>query len=62
MVQAYKVQNALTQCHNWQYIGHVWANCKHPPRWFWCGGGHLHKECPEKENTLPLQHAATVGW
>jgi hypothetical protein len=49
-VEAYKKQNYLTQCHNCQQFGHVWANCKQPPRCLWCGGGHLHKECPEKEN------------
>jgi hypothetical protein len=49
-VEAYKAQNGLTQCYNCQKFGHVWANCRQPPRCLWCGGGHLHKECPEKEN------------
>jgi hypothetical protein len=49
-VEAYRAQNALTKCHNCQQFGHVWANCKQPPRCLWCEGGHLHKECPEKEN------------
>jgi hypothetical protein len=49
-VEPYRNQSALTQCHNCQRFGHVWANCKQPPRCLWCGGGHLHKECPEKEN------------
>jgi hypothetical protein len=49
-VKAYRAQNALTQCHNCQQFCHVWANCKQPPRCLWCGGGRLHKECPEKEN------------
>jgi hypothetical protein len=49
-VEAYRNQSALTQCHNYQQFGHVWANCKQQPRCLWCGGGHLHKECPEKEN------------
>jgi hypothetical protein len=44
-VEAYKSQNGLTQCYNCQQFGHVWTNCKQ-----WCGGGHLHKECPEKGN------------
>jgi hypothetical protein len=47
-VEAYKAQNGLTQCYNCQQFGHVWANCKQPPRCLWCGGDHLHKECPEK--------------
>jgi hypothetical protein len=42
-VEAYSAQNGLTQCHNCQQFGHVWANCKQPPRCLWCGGGHLHK-------------------
>jgi hypothetical protein len=49
-VEAYKSQNGLTQCYNFQRLGHVWANCKQPPRCLWCCGGHLHKECPEKGN------------
>jgi hypothetical protein len=49
-VEAYRAQNALTQCHNCQQFGYVWANCKQPPCSLWCGGGHLHKECPEKGN------------
>jgi hypothetical protein len=50
-VEAYRAQSGLTQCHNCQQFGHVWANCRQPPRCMWCGGGHLHKDCPEKENT-----------
>jgi hypothetical protein len=50
-VEAYRAQSGLTQCHNCQQFGHVWANCKQPPRCVWCGSGNFHKECPEKENT-----------
>jgi hypothetical protein len=50
-VEAYIVQNGLTQCHKCQQFGHVWANCKQPPRCLWYGGGHLQNECPEKGNT-----------
>jgi hypothetical protein len=46
-VEAYRAQSALTQCHKCQQFGHVWVNCKQPPRCLWCGGGHLHKEFPE---------------
>jgi hypothetical protein len=49
-VEAYKAQTGLTQCFNCQKFGHVWANCRQPPRCLWCGGGHIHKECPEKGN------------
>jgi hypothetical protein len=49
-VEAYRTQNGLTQCHNCQQFGHVWANCKQPPLCLWCGGGHLHKECPERKH------------
>jgi hypothetical protein len=59
-VEPYRAQTGLTQCHNCQQFGHVWANCRQPPRCMWCGGGHLHKEC--KETLLAHQHAATVGW
>jgi hypothetical protein len=49
-VEVYRAQNGLTKCHNSQQFGRVWANCKQPPRCLWCGGDHLHKGCPEKEN------------
>jgi len=48
-VEAYRAQSGLTQCYNCQQFGHVWANCRQPPRCLWCGRGHLHKECPEKQ-------------
>jgi len=48
-VEAYRAQTGLTQCYNCQQFGHIWVNCKQPPKCVWCGGGHLHKECPEKE-------------
>jgi hypothetical protein len=49
-VELHRAQIGLTQCYNCQNIGHVWANCKKPPRCLWCGGGHLHIECPERTN------------
>jgi hypothetical protein len=54
-VEPYKSQTGLTQCHNCQQFGHVWANCKQPPHCLWCGGRHLHRECPEKgkEDSTP---------
>jgi hypothetical protein len=39
------------QCYNCQNFDHVWDNCKQPPRCLFCGGGHLHRECPENTNT-----------
>jgi hypothetical protein len=59
-VEAYKAQNNITQCYNYQTFGHIWANCRQPPRCMCCGGGHLHEECPEaeKENSTPT--AATA--
>jgi hypothetical protein len=48
-VEAHRTQNGLTQCHNCQQFGHVWANCKQSPRCLWCGRGHLHMDCTEKE-------------
>jgi hypothetical protein len=46
-VEMYKARNGLTQCHNCQQYAHAWANCKQAPCCLWCGGGNLHKECPE---------------
>jgi hypothetical protein len=48
-VEAYRAQTGLTQCYNCQQFGHIWANCKQPPKCVWCGGGHIHQECPGKE-------------
>jgi hypothetical protein len=53
-VEAYKAQTCLTQCYDCQQFDHVWANCKQPPCCMWCGGGHLHKECPEKSNIASI--------
>jgi hypothetical protein len=50
-IERYKVQNVLTQCYNCQKFGHVWVNCRQPPHCMWCWANHLHKDCPEKENT-----------
>jgi hypothetical protein len=47
-VELYKSQSGLMQCHNYQQLGHVWANCRQPPCCLWCGGGYLHMECLEK--------------
>jgi hypothetical protein len=47
-VEAYRSQNALTQCHNCQQFGHVWANCKQPPRCLWCGGWPPAQRVPRK--------------
>jgi hypothetical protein len=44
----YKAQNVM-QCYNCRRFSHVWANCMHPPCCL-CGGNHLHKGYPEKQN------------
>jgi hypothetical protein len=49
--ELYRAQNGLTQCYNCQNFSHVWANCRQPLQCLWRGGGHLHRECPEKTNT-----------
>jgi hypothetical protein len=46
-VEFYRAQTGLMRCYNCPNFGHVWANCKQPPRYLWWGGGHLHRECPE---------------
>jgi hypothetical protein len=38
-VGAYRAYIGLTQCHNCQQFGHVWANCKQPSRCLWCETG-----------------------
>jgi hypothetical protein len=54
-MEAYRNQNGLTQCYNFQKFSHIWAHCNRPPRFMWCGGGHLHKDCPEKSNKSSTQ-------
>jgi hypothetical protein len=49
-IEAYKSKSCPTQCYNCQRFGHIWVHCRQPPRCMWCGGGHRHRECPEKEN------------
>jgi hypothetical protein len=61
-VEAYRSQNPLAQCYTCQKFGHVWANCKQPPRCLWCGGGHLHRDCPEKGKLFRNWHAVTANW
>jgi hypothetical protein len=53
-VEMYKAQTGLTQYYNCQKLGHIWPNCNQSPRSMWCGGGHLHKESPEKGNTASI--------
>jgi hypothetical protein len=63
-VELIRAQTGLTQCYNCQNFGHVWANCKEPPQCLWCGGGHLHEECPEKDKYriyAELLHCTLVG-
>jgi hypothetical protein len=59
-VEVYRAQNGLTQCHNCQQFGHVWANCKQPPRCLWRGGGT--RSALRRGTHLPPEHAATAGW
>jgi hypothetical protein len=60
-VEAYKTTNVLTQCYNCQQFGHVWANCKQPPRCLWCGGSGV--ETVRRRTThLQYPHAVTASW
>jgi hypothetical protein len=61
-VEPYKSQTGLTQWHDCEQFSHIWANCRQPPHCLWRGGGHLHRECPEKgkEESTPVD--AIVSW
>jgi hypothetical protein len=61
-VVAYRAQNGLTQCHNCQQFGHVWANCKQPPRCLWCEAATYTKSAHREKTLPPLQLAATASW
>jgi hypothetical protein len=54
-VEAYEAQTGLAHCYNCQKFGDVWATCKQLSRCVWCGGGHLHKECMQKGNTVSIR-------
>jgi hypothetical protein len=65
-VEAYKAQTGLTQCYNCQQFGHVWANCKQPPRCLWCGMQHQNRHAAiaswgkERNNTPPTTVVAAM--
>jgi hypothetical protein len=61
-VEVYKAQTGLVQCYCCPKFFHVSANCKHPPHYMWCGGIHLHKECPEKGSTASIPTCCTCKW
>jgi hypothetical protein len=66
-IETYMDKTGLAQCYNCKKFGYVWANCKQPSLCMWCVGGHLHKECPEKEkysidgDMLPLKVGGRRG-
>jgi hypothetical protein len=60
-VEAYSVQYGLTQCHNCQQFGHVWANCRQPPRCLWCGGGTCTRSALKRTTLLLPQHAVIAS-
>jgi hypothetical protein len=43
----YTLKTSLTQCCFCQLFGHIWAHCKQPRRYLWCGSSHRHQECPK---------------
>jgi hypothetical protein len=47
-VEAYKQQTDHIECCDWQNYCHVWSTWRQHPRTLWCGGGHLHRECPKR--------------
>jgi hypothetical protein len=61
-VEAYWAQSGLTQCHNCQQFGHVWANYKQPPRCLWCGAATYTKSALRKTTLPPLQLVVTASW
>jgi hypothetical protein len=60
-VEVHRTQSTLTQCHDCQQFGHVWANCKQPQ--LVCGaGGATYARSVQRRRTLhPLQHVATAN-
>jgi hypothetical protein len=53
-VELYKSQSGLTQCHNCQQFGHVWANCRQPPHACGVEGGGMPRK-GQGFNTALLQ-------
>jgi hypothetical protein len=62
-VEAYRGQTGLTQSHNSQQFGHVWANSKQPPPVV-CGAeaAAYTRSAQRKLTLLLLRRAATAGW
>jgi hypothetical protein len=61
-VEAYRAQSDLTQCHNCQQFGHVWANCKQPPRCLCAGAASCTRSARRRVTLPPLQLPATANW
>jgi hypothetical protein len=61
-VEAYRAQTGLMQCHNCQQFGHVWANCRQPPRCYGAGAATSTKSVLRKVTPLQLQLAVTASW
>lgn len=48
-VDRFNPPKGLAQCYNCQRFGHASENCNLPPRCVKCAGGHLGRECQERE-------------
>jgi hypothetical protein len=60
-VEAYRAQTGLTQCHNCQQFGHVWANYRQPTVVCGAVADTCTRSAQRRDTLLPLQHATTVG-
>jgi hypothetical protein len=56
-VEAYRAQSGLTQCHNCQQFGHVWANCK---QMLIAAKGH--QECGKGKIRIPKHQERNQGY
>jgi hypothetical protein len=61
-VEIYRAQSGLTQCHNCQQFGHVWANCRQPPVVCGAGAATCIKSVQNRRTLPPLQYAVTASW
>jgi hypothetical protein len=61
-VESYKSLNALTSATTARRLATSGLIANNLPNACDVGGGHLHKDCPERGAQLQRQHAATASW
>jgi hypothetical protein len=59
-VEVFKAQNGITQCYNCQTFGHIWANCRQPPRCMCAEVATCVRSARRRRKKIPPPTAATA--